>query len=246
MKTAKIAGRFLVVLAKIFAGLTVVAIALFSYLAYDYRQGERDLDPDWLLIDVRFQIPSGYEVMHDSWIAKEDASLTMDKAMAAGADPHLKELTRDIEGLLGARPSIHWMYCARARIADDWILSKSSVKGITQPQLHQLAAAYQKCLIDRDMIAGGNHPRRYATRSIRHEISEHVRAKAGLSPLSEEIRTCIRANHTRDDFTACMVNHTPRMPPEVIRNDWEGVLDLVERLRNDLPKTSTDITANAG
>lgn len=246
MNAAKKAWRFLVVLAKIFAGLMMVAIALFVYLAYDYAQGSRDQDPDWLLIDVRFQTPTGYEVMQDSWIAKGDATLTLDRAMGAGADPHLKELTQGIEGVLGARPSIHWMYCARARIADEWILSDDAVRAITQPQLQQLASAYQKCLSDRDRIAGGNHPRRYATRSIRHEISEHVSAKAGLNPISEATRTCIHAHRTKDDFLACMAKHETRIPPEVIHSDWEGVLNLVESLRSNLPKTSTDITADAG
>lgn len=246
MKPAKFAWKFFVVVGKIFAWLLLVLFLVGVYLAYEYNRDRRIPNPDWLHYDVRFPVPTGFEIVDDDWIVRSDPALAWDRAMMSGADPGLKNLTLSLESLVGVRPSIHTMYCARNRVGNEWILENPSLKGISQPQLQQLSKAYSWCAIARERIAEGTPMNRYNTRSIRHEINEHVKAKAGLTPMSPETVDCIRTHRDQDEFMACMARHDPDMPLEVLRIDWGDVLKLVENLRKDIPATSSDVAGSPG
>lgn len=227
-------GRIIKRLLYVFGVLGIFLVAIGLGVVIWMWDSHQPADPEWLRMDDRFPVPHGAKVVDKGWIARkgpaaEDGSSTPVAHFAA--DPGLTKLTEDFQNLLGEKPSMHWMYCARSRIGDDWILSENAIETITTAQLSQLAKAYTFCIELQRVQQRNKEPRMYVSRAIRIEMSELVDAKYGAAVLDVKTRACIKANTEHDPLMKCLARQRPGATMESIQVDWAEVYKLLSLLR---------------
>ena len=230
--------RLIKALLLLVGGLILVVIASFvgANLWVQSKKAEAG-DPSWLKLDDRFALPSGYKVVGNGhWIERNTGpsmSVADTSPQSAANDLNLGHLDRSLHDLLGKRISTHWLYCARSKIADAWIVTPAAFDQVTPLQLEQFLSAHERCLTEagkRMADADMGTPKRYATRSMRVEMKQILKSSRGSQTIDAPTRQCLRANRAQEGFTQCMLKQTDESADAIWR-EWGELVELMNSVR---------------
>lgn len=219
-------------------GLILALIAMFVGANIWVQSEEaKSGEPSWLKLDDRFGLPSGYKVVGNGhWIERATGpSISVEDTSpeSAATDLNLGHLDLSLHALLGKRISTHWLYCARSKIADAWIVTPAAFDQVTPLQLEQFLNAHERCLTEagkRMADADMGSPRRYATRSMRVEMKQILKSSRGSQTIDAPTRQCLRENRGQEAFTQCMRKQTDESADALWR-EWGELVELMNKVR---------------
>ena len=231
--------RLIKALLLLVGGLFLAVIAMFVGANLWVQSEEAEAgDPSWLMLDDRFVLPSGYKVVGNGhWIERttgHSMSVGDTSPESAATDLNLGHLDRSLRDLLGTSISTHWLYCARSKIADAWIVTPAAFDQVTPLQLEQFLNAHERCLTEagkRMADADMGTPKRYATRSMRVEMKQILKSSRGSQTIDAPTRQCLRANRAQEGFTQCMLKQTDESADAIWR-EWGELVELMNTVRS--------------